>query len=63
MTSTFPRVYRSFEEFERHELRKLDSLYSSVDRMVDEMLREELEQEEQESPCDGILFDAPDHYC
>jgi hypothetical protein len=37
-----PKVYRSFEEFERDELRKLDGLHSSIDDMLDEMFGEEL---------------------
>lgn len=58
MSKVFTRVYRSFDEFERNELRKLDNLYESVDQMVDEMLAAELEDEE-ESREDGILFDDP----
>ena len=37
-----PKVYRSFEEFERDELRKLDGIHSSIDDMLDEMFAEEL---------------------
>jgi hypothetical protein len=55
----FPRVYRSFEEFERSELHKLDELYSSVDEMVDEMLMAELD-DDRRSEDDGILFDEID---
>jgi hypothetical protein len=55
----FPRVYRSFEEFERSELRKLDELYNSVDEMVDEMLMAELD-DERRGDDDGILFDEID---
>ena len=43
MSSAFPRVYRSFAEFEREELRKLDSLNTSVDDMVEERFAEELD--------------------
>jgi len=57
--SVFTRVYRSFEDFERSELRKLDHLYGSVDDMVDEMLLAELEEEQVERD-DGILFDDPE---
>jgi hypothetical protein len=32
-----PKVYRSFEEFERDELRKLDMLTMSVDDLLDQM--------------------------
>ena len=55
----FPRVYRSFEDFEKSELHKLDNLYHSVDDMVDEMLLAELE-EDARGDDDGILFDEID---
>jgi hypothetical protein len=38
-----PKVYRSFEEFERDELRRLDGLHVSIDEMLDEMFAEELD--------------------
>jgi hypothetical protein len=41
----FMRVYRSYEEFERDELRRVDSLQSTVDDMLDEMFSEELDFE------------------
>jgi hypothetical protein len=41
----FPKVYRSFEEFERDELRKLDGLHVSIDDMLDQMFGEELDFE------------------
>ncbi len=56
MASMFPRVYRSFEEFERSELEKFDHLYDSVDDMMDEMLAAELEEDSRRRD-DGILFD------
>ena len=40
--NALPKVYRSFEEFERDELRKLDGLHSTIDEMLDEMFGEEL---------------------
>jgi hypothetical protein len=40
-----PKVYRSFEEFERDELRKLDGLSVSIDDMLDEMFADELDFE------------------
>ena len=40
------KVYRSFEEFERDELRRLDSLNFSIDDMLDEMFSEELDFDE-----------------
>ena len=41
-----PKVYRSFEEFERDELRKLDGLHVSIDEMLDEMFADELDFEQ-----------------
>jgi hypothetical protein len=38
----FPRVYNSFAEFEREELRKLDSLRTTVDDMLEEQFAEDL---------------------
>jgi hypothetical protein len=40
--AAFPRIYTSFAEFEREELRKLDSLRTSVDDMMEERFSEEL---------------------
>jgi hypothetical protein len=40
-----PKVSRSFEEFERDELRKLDGLHVSIDDMLDEMFADELDFE------------------
>lgn len=39
----YPRVYRSFEEFEREELRRGTSLRSTVDDMLDDMFTQELD--------------------
>ena len=39
--SAFPRIYRSFAEFERDELRKLDSLHTSVTDLLEERFSEE----------------------
>ena len=44
-SNAFPKVYRSFEEFERDELRKLDGLHVSIDEMLDDMFAEELDFE------------------
>ena len=44
--STFPRIYTSFSEFERDELRKLDSLTSSVEDLLDDSFAQELGMEE-----------------
>jgi hypothetical protein len=38
----FPRVYGSFAEFEREELRKLDSLRTTIDDMLEEQFAEDL---------------------
>ena len=36
-------MYRTFEEFEREELRRADSIGSSVDTLFDDMFDEELD--------------------
>ena len=38
-----PRIYHSFDEFEREELRKLDSLHTTVSDMMEERFAEELD--------------------
>ena len=43
MSSGNPRVYTSFQEFEREELRRLDSLHASVDDLVEERFAVELD--------------------
>ena len=43
MSSGFPRIYRSFAEFEREELRRLDTMNSSVDELMEERFAEELD--------------------
>lgn len=49
--AAFPRVYTSFAEFEREELRKLDSLRTSVEDMIEERFSEELNfGEEDQAP-------------
>jgi hypothetical protein len=45
-SNAFPKVYRSFEEFERDELRKLDGLHVSIDEMLDQMFGDELNFDE-----------------
>ena len=40
MSSGIPRIYQSFAEFEREELRRLDSLHTSVDDLVEERFAE-----------------------
>ncbi len=44
-SNAFPKVYRSFEEFERDELHKLDGLHMSIDEMLDDMFADELDFE------------------
>jgi hypothetical protein len=46
----FPRVYSSFAEFERDELRKLDSLHTTVDDMVEERFSDDLDFERSDAP-------------
>lgn len=41
--AAFPRIYQSFAEFEREELRKLDSLHTTVDDLLEERFSEELD--------------------
>lgn len=36
------RIYRTFEEFEREEIRRADSLGAAVDDLFDDMFNEEL---------------------
>jgi hypothetical protein len=43
MSAGVPRIYTSFAEFEREELRRLDSMNTSVDDMVEERFAEELD--------------------
>jgi len=40
-----PKVYRSFEEFERDELRKLDGIHLTIDEMLDDMFPSDLDTE------------------
>jgi len=42
--AAFPRIYSSFADFERDELRRLDSLRTTVDDLLDERFAEDLEQ-------------------
>jgi hypothetical protein len=39
------KIYRTFEEFEREELRRMDSVSASVDEMIDTVFGEELDFE------------------
>jgi hypothetical protein len=44
--AAFPKIYSSFAEFERDELRKLDSLHTTIEDMLDERFAEELNFED-----------------
>ena len=46
----FPRVYKSFNEFEREELRKLDSLRTTVSDMLEERFSQELDFDNEDVP-------------
>jgi hypothetical protein len=43
--SAFPRIYNSFAEFEREELRKLESVHVSVDDLMEERFVADLESD------------------
>jgi hypothetical protein len=43
-------VYQSFDEFEREELRKLDSLRTTVSDMLEERFSQELDFESEDVP-------------
>ena len=49
MAAGFPRIYTSYNEFERDELRKLDSLNTTVTDMLEERFSEELDFGEERS--------------
>ena len=44
------KIYRTFEEFEREELRRLDSLHTSVDDLVEERFADELDFGQGDAP-------------
>jgi hypothetical protein len=48
--AAFPRIYNSFADFERDELRRLDSLRTTVDDLLDERFSEELDWLDGEKP-------------
>ena len=50
MSDGNPRVYTSFAEFEREELRRLDSLHTSVDDLVEERFAQELDFGNSDAP-------------
>jgi hypothetical protein len=48
--SGFPRIYRSFDEFEREELRKLDSMGATVDDLLEERFSDDLGAGSEDAP-------------
>ncbi len=50
MSSGIPRIYTSFAEFEREELRRLDSLHTSVDDLVEERFADDSEFGQADKP-------------
>jgi hypothetical protein len=50
MSLGFPRVYNSFADFEREELRKLDSLRTTIDDMLEERFAEDLGEGDGNTP-------------
>ena len=62
--SAFPKVYQSFMDFEREELKKLQGLDVHMDAMMDQLMSEEFHSVERrrgpggkKSSEDSILFD------
>lgn len=47
-----PKVYRSFEEFERDELRKLDGIHLTIDDMLEDMFPSELDFDDEKKSGD-----------
>jgi hypothetical protein len=45
MKNSDQKIYRTFEEFEREELRRMETVGSSVDDMLDTIFSEELDFE------------------
>jgi hypothetical protein len=56
MRNNDQRIYRSFEEFEREELRRMESAGASVEDMIDTLFGEELDFEAPRSRR-GVLDD------
>jgi hypothetical protein len=50
MSSGFPRVYTSFAEFEREELRRLETMHSSVDDLMEERFADDADFARSETP-------------
>ncbi len=45
-----PRIYSSFQQFEREEIRKLDSLRTTVSDMLEERFSQDLDFEQDAKP-------------
>ena len=54
------RIYTTFEEFEREELRRADSVGASVDDLLDELFAEELDFHEPRTRRNPSPWDADD---
>ena len=50
MSSGIPRIYTSFAEFEREERRRLDSLRTSVDDLVEVRFADDLDFGQSDQP-------------
>ena len=50
MSGGIPRVYTSFAEFEREELRRLEGMNTSVDDLVEERFSEDLDFGQSDQP-------------
>jgi hypothetical protein len=50
MSGGIPRIYTSFAEFEREEIRRLESMNTSVDDLVEERFSEDLDFGQSDQP-------------
>jgi hypothetical protein len=50
MSGGIPRIYTSFAEFEREELRRLEGVNTSVDDLVEERFAEDLDYGQSDQP-------------
>lgn len=55
-----PKVYRSFEEFERDELRKLDGIHISIDDMLDDMFAADFANAQGQAKSEPLTTDSED---
>ena len=54
------RIYKTFEEFEREELRRMDAAGGSVDEMIDSIFEEELDFDLERAAKRAAAWDAGD---